>query len=47
MWENIFIVTIQFATKEQLKDLTHMLNNFESHVTNHIKNVFSYVLTLK
>ncbi len=30
------IVATQFATKGQLKDLTHML--FKSHVTNYIKN---------
>jgi hypothetical protein len=25
MWANFFIVATQFAVKEQLKDLTHML----------------------
>jgi hypothetical protein len=38
--EIFLIVTIQFATKKQLKDLT-CIYIFESHVTNYVKNVCS------
>jgi hypothetical protein len=47
MWKNLSTVTTQFVTKERLKYSTHMLNVFESHVTNYINKVFSYVPTLK
>jgi len=46
MWKNLFVVAIQFATKEQSKDVTDMFF-FESNVTNYMKKTFFYVFTLK
>jgi hypothetical protein len=34
------MVATQFATNEQLKNLTHTCSIFESHVTNYIKKAY-------
>jgi hypothetical protein len=39
MWENLYIITIQFVIKEQQKYSTH-INVFEFHVTNYINRIF-------
>jgi hypothetical protein len=36
---NVMVAT-QFATNEQLKNLTHTCSIFESHVTNYIKKAY-------
>ncbi len=47
MGENLFIIAIQFATKEQLKDLTHIFCFWIPCYKLYKEGVFSYVFTLK
>jgi len=47
MWGIFFIVATQFAVKEQLKDLTHMLCFWISYYKLYKEGMFSYVFTFK
>jgi hypothetical protein len=47
MWGSLFITAIQFATKEQLKYLTHMPCLWIPCYKLYKKGLFYYVLTFK
>jgi hypothetical protein len=47
MWENLFVIATQFATKKQLKKFNHCAFFFKFMSQNILKVVFFYVLTLK
>jgi hypothetical protein len=41
MWENLYVVATQFATKKQLEEIQPICLVFKSHVTNYIEKVYS------
>jgi hypothetical protein len=47
IWENTFLNAIQFATKTQLENLTHMFWPSISFWKLYKKGAFSYVFTIK
>ncbi len=45
LWENLFIVEIQFAIKEQLENLTHMFCFWILNYRLYKEGIFFYVFT--